>query len=207
MGLEPTTARLRAARSTDWARKATDDTHSTCLFFQYSPVDSRLSYTYWHTTLHIYIHITILIPLYMTSRLSTFFLHLTSLPIFSFHPLYLFSPWLDFPFAYVLLPVCLCSSPCFLFLPFPFSSFRSIILVSLLLPLFLFDILSPLLLFRKLPWLSRQSDRLLTDRSLVRSQAEAPFFLFLLLPLSISLPSIFYKKVRLPWVSNPRPRG
>ena len=33
-------------------------------------------------------------------------------------------------------------------------------------------------LFRKLPWLSRQSDRLLTDRSLVRSQAEAPFLLF-----------------------------
>ena len=35
-----------------------------------------------------------------------------------------------------------------------------------------------LLLLRKLPWLSRQSDRLLTDRSLVRSQAEAPFLLF-----------------------------
>ena len=33
-------------------------------------------------------------------------------------------------------------------------------------------------LFRKLPWLSRQSDRLLTDRSLVRSQAEAWFFAF-----------------------------
>ena len=33
-------------------------------------------------------------------------------------------------------------------------------------------------LLRKLPWLSRQSDRLLTDRSLVRSQAEAPFLLF-----------------------------
>ena len=32
---------------------------------------------------------------------------------------------------------------------------------------------------RKLPWLSRQSDRLLTDRSLVRSQAEASFLLFL----------------------------
>ena len=34
------------------------------------------------------------------------------------------------------------------------------------------------LFLRKLPWLSRQSDRLLTDRSLVRSQAEAPFLLF-----------------------------
>ena len=59
------------------------------------------------------------------------------------------------------------------------------------------------LLLRKLPWLSRQSDRLLTDRSLVRSQAEAPFCFFL------SLPPIYKidKKVRLPWVSNPRPRG
>ena len=37
---------------------------------------------------------------------------------------------------------------------------------------------------RKLPWLSRQSDRLLTDRSLVRSQAEAPFLLF-------SLPTLY----------------
>ena len=39
-------------------------------------------------------------------------------------------------------------------------------------------ILFPLSFFRKLPWLSRQSDRLLTDRSLVRSQAEASFLLF-----------------------------
>ena len=38
-------------------------------------------------------------------------------------------------------------------------------------------------LLRKLPWLSRQSDRLLTDRSLVRSQAEAPFLLLFLLSL------------------------
>ena len=35
VGLEPTTARLRAARSTDWARKATDDTTNTTLFYQY----------------------------------------------------------------------------------------------------------------------------------------------------------------------------
>ena len=38
-------------------------------------------------------------------------------------------------------------------------------------------------LVRKLPWLSRQSDRLLTDRSLVRSQAEAPFLLFTIILL------------------------
>ena len=35
VGLEPTTARLRAARSTDWARKATDIIHITSLFYQY----------------------------------------------------------------------------------------------------------------------------------------------------------------------------
>ena len=40
-------------------------------------------------------------------------------------------------------------------------------------------ILFSIRLLRKLPWLSRQSDRLLTDRSLVRSQAEAPFLLLL----------------------------
>ena len=63
-------------------------------------------------------------------------------------------------------------------------------------------ILFSIRLLRKLPWLSRQSDRLLTDRSLVRSQAEAPFLLF-------PFPSLYNsdKKVRLPWVSNPRPRG
>ena len=37
VGLEPTTARLRAARSTDWARKATDDILNMSLFYQYCP--------------------------------------------------------------------------------------------------------------------------------------------------------------------------
>ena len=54
-------------------------------------------------------------------------------------------------------------------------------------------ILFPLSFFRKLPWLSRQSDRLLTDRSLVRSQAEASFLLFppflFLFPSFLSTPS------------------
>ena len=35
VGLEPTTARLRAARSTDWARKATNETNLTTLFYHY----------------------------------------------------------------------------------------------------------------------------------------------------------------------------
>ena len=51
------------------------------------------------------------------------------------------------------------------------------LLISCVLLVFL-DILFPFIYVRKLPWLSRQSDRLLTDRSLVRSQAEAPFLLF-----------------------------
>ena len=67
-------------------------------------------------------------------------------------------------------------SYCFLtFMP-PLSSL-------LLLHFYLLDILFPVNYVRKLPWLSRQSDRLLTDRSLVRSQAEAPFLLFLLTSL------------------------
>ena len=44
MGLEPTTARLRAARSTDWARKATDDTSNISLFYQYDPPIYRDTY-------------------------------------------------------------------------------------------------------------------------------------------------------------------
>ena len=66
-------------------------------------------------------------------------------------------------------------------------------------------ILFSIRLLRKLPWLSRQSDRLLTDRSLVRSQAEAPFLLLLSVHPVITIYS--KQKVRLPWVSNPRPRG
>ena len=48
--------------------------------------------------------------------------------------------------------------------------------------------------FRKLPWLSRQSDRLLTDRSLVRSQAEAPFLLFRFYISSLYLLSLSFLK-------------
>ena len=63
-------------------------------------------------------------------------------------------------------------SYCFLTFMLPLSSL-------LLLHFYLLDILFPVNYVRKLPWLSRQSDRLLTDRSLVRSQAEAPFFTFI----------------------------
>ena len=163
-------------------------------------------YIYTHTYSYILIHTH---PcLYDLTTLYYFFYTRLLCPLFSFCPLYLLYPCSVFPLAYVSLPFCPCSSLCFLFLPFPLSSFHSIILCSLLLPLFLFDILSPSLLFRKLPWLSRQSDRLLTDRSLVRSQAEAPFLLFCSLIISTYIVFIStVKKVRLPWVSNPRPRG
>ena len=67
-----------------------------------------------------------------------------------------------------------------------FMNFYTALAVSLPLPhayffvlLVFLDILFPFIYVRKLPWLSRQSDRLLTDRSLVRSQAEAPFFTFI----------------------------
>ena len=72
----------------------------------------------------------------------------------------------------------------FVFVATFFSLCFSYLYASLfLLPFLLLDILFLVILVRKLPWLSRQSDRLLTDRSLVRSQAEAPFLLFLLTSL------------------------
>ena len=48
VGLEPTTARLRAARSTDWARKATDDIPNMSLFYQYCPLHVRNTHSSWH---------------------------------------------------------------------------------------------------------------------------------------------------------------
>ena len=159
MGLEPTTARLRAARSTDWARKATDITFFTFLFF-----------LIWD-----------------------------SLLLFTFFP---------FVFLYVSLSICvsvLSSSFIFLLLSFlyvPLSSFFIFVLtfflcffVSLFSLCGYHWLLFTFLFLRKLPWLSRQSDRLLTDRSLVRSQAEASFlqfFLFFFCSFIFSLLFFFY---------------
>ena len=61
-------------------------------------------------------------------------------------------------------------------------------------PFYLLDIPFPIDYVRKLPWLSRQSDRLLTDRSLVRSQAEAPFLLFTIILLSFYIQT--YKQTK-----------
>ena len=75
------------------------------------------------------------------------------------------------------------------------SCFTSIPIPSLFLLLTcLLDILFSTYHLRKLPWLSRQSDRLLTDRSLVRSQAEAPFLLFLFYISSLYLLSLSFLK-------------
>ena len=144
MGLEPTTARLRAARSTDWARKATDITFFTFLFFLV--LDSLLLFTFFSFCFSLRVSI------YLCFCFLFFFYFLT--PIFSLCPSIFF-----LYFCFELFLVFFCSS-----------------LFSLWLSLTTFYFL----FLRKLPWLSRQSDRLLTDRSLVRSQAEASFLQFFL---------------------------
>ena len=181
MGLEPTTARLRAARSTDWARKATDDTSLTTLFYQYYDYHKDIWYdihTYIRETLHWHTVICRLLP---------------TVPSLSF---------------------IFCMTVFLIYLPSHFRYLRAFayslsIVLSLL--LCLRAIPFSIRLVRKLPWLSRQSDRLLTDRSLVRSQAEAPFLLFYSSRKNLKYKDTLYlytfKKVRLPWVSNPRPRG
>ena len=151
-------------------------------------------------------------------------------PLFLLYPPSTFNTTYHPPWLY-LSPFCpsffcftnLFSSPLFLKLNFTLSLWLPLTILStqdLSLPPFypplhrsfvypsLFDIRLSNYHVRKLPWLSRQSDRLLTDRSLVRSQAEAPFLLFCSLIISTYIVFIStVKKVRLPWVSNPRPRG
>ena len=171
MGLEPTTARLRAARSTDWARKATNETTLTTLFYQYyNYIINQINITrhiniyiqdmtwLWHS--HDLFWLCHLLFIYVLRPITTLFLYL----LYFFRLLYL--PFILYVLLYCPLAVSL-SSP---------------LLISCVLLVFL-DILFPFIYVRKLPWLSRQSDRLLTDRSLVRSQAEAPFLLLFLLSL------------------------
>ena len=59
VGLEPTTARLRAARSTDWARKATDDIPNMSLFYQYCPHHVRNTHSSWHLVIYTSRHLHI----------------------------------------------------------------------------------------------------------------------------------------------------
>ena len=104
VGLEPTTARLRAARSTDWARKATDIIPTTSLFYQYY---------HQSTWIHDYMTIPIYHHRYMTIWIYTHQYILT------------YSRWLHSPtccmlaFPAFILPICsflfLC---CYLWLPF-----------------------------------------------------------------------------------------
>ena len=173
MGLEPTTARLRAARSTDWARKATDIIHITSLFYQY-----------YHQSTWIHAHMTIWIYRYIITDTWLYGYTLTNT--------YWHTDILTMtPLTHMLLAClsCFYTSYLLLFISvlLPLTSFYLHVLYHHILTaafssFFLsssYTFFYPLL--RKLPWLSRQSDRLLTDRSLVRSQAEAPFLLFHLL--------------------------
>ena len=177
----------------------------------------KTTYTRFYLIMFLYIP-EIRWPLWMPD-LSFYYTHPpllippTTRPVFIFHP----SALLFFLLSYSLF------TPPFLKLnyPLPFwlpptihrrKTSRCCHFILLLLLFFVFPSLFDIRLsnyhVRKLPWLSRQSDRLLTDRSLVRSQAEAPFLLFCSLLKTTYIDFMTtVKKVRLPWVSNPRPRG
>ena len=131
--------------------------------------------------------------------------HFLFFPLPLLHLLYPSYSYLDFLLLFIFEMCSLFSCRFIIYPPDTFLTCFSPILI------FLSDILFYCWLVRKLPWLSRQSDRLLTDRSLVRSQAEASFLLFPTLlfdfPMTPLIDFFSVKKVRLPWVSNPRPRG
>ena len=199
VGLEPTTARLRAARSTDWARKATDIIHITSLFYHYYHQSTWIHdymtipiYRYIITDTWLHAYMTTCVPVYVS-----LWLYAPTYPMLMFLSFYFLTAADDYPLLLYFSP--------YYFLDLTHSVFSTC--WYMLLPT-LCSLSSSSTFFypriRKLPWLSRQSDRLLTDRSLVRSQAEAPFLLF---PYSLHIYIWLDKKVRLPWVSNPRPRG
>ena len=178
VGLEPTTARLRAARSTDWARKATNVTYLTYLFFQYYNNPIRLwtlynIYTYPYTLTHIY-----LLPYIDRCRLlfyisvsawsssccllslsSHVLYHFLFFPLPLLHLLYPSYSYLDFLLLFIFEMRFLFSCRFIIYPPDTFLTCFSPILILLS------GILFYCWLVRKLPWLSRQSDRLLTDRS------------------------------------------
>ena len=116
-------------------------------------------------------------PLYIRhNHPSDLFICVDLLDTFSLKsPLFIYSVSLPYfilvTFRHIILFTC--STPTFLF-----SHTVQTHLTFLLYNFCLLDIRQSDIHVRKLPWLSRQSDRLLTDRSLVRSQAEAPFLLF-----------------------------
>ena len=115
-----------------------------------------------------------LLSLYPLPHAARYMLHfspcclLSSVPFFT---LYLTSAIPNYHLPSLSVSICLLLFPAFCVSLFPSHC------PTLLSSSYTFFVL----LLRKLPWLSRQSDRLLTDRSLVRSQAEAPFLLFHLL--------------------------
>ena len=102
MGLEPTTARLRAARSTDWARKATNETYMTYLFFQYYTITIIYTKIYIQYKRYIKLIYKRDIPRYVTRWVTqlccTYFPKILCPDIF-----WLLACFLLFPFLYYLL--------------------------------------------------------------------------------------------------------
>ena len=152
MGLEPTTARLRAARSTDWARKATDDTLNISLFYQYLPPIYRDTYPdsllLWYLPTSLCAHLDVCLlsyiptyslylyhPLSSTSccyspafcPLFTLYLScaLSNFPPFCFYLPCFYFPWFVplFPSFCPTRPILFCL-PLILFLYFSLGSFR-----------------------------------------------------------------------------------
>ena len=130
VGLEPTTARLRAARSTDWARKATNETILTTLFYQYyNHINITINLTNKHNKTYQYIHtrqdMTLTLSRFVLTlspavyiRITTEHLHFILLPslLFSTFISAFYSLWTSIlpsccfftdPFAYFLCPFSL----------------------------------------------------------------------------------------------------
>ena len=131
-----------------------------------------------HTDIHSYIHYycVILTHTYTIHTCTyTWYPHThchVSISTYTHLHQYIYIHLHTYIYIYLYIPESACDHVCFsVFIPLTFLSFYYTSLCGLL------DVLFSLSLLRKLPWLSRQSDRLLTDRSLVRSQAEAPFLL------------------------------
>ena len=99
VGLEPTTLRLKAARSTDWARKATD---ITSLFYLCSFYHSFHTYTYSctsiytfdllihpYTSIHIYIYTYIYTYIHTRPYMYTYtYTSIHTVIVFSFCPIH-----------------------------------------------------------------------------------------------------------------------
>ena len=143
MGLEPTTARLRAARSTDWARKATDDMPNISLFFQYYPHFYRDTYSdsllLWYLPTSLCAHLDVCLLSYIPTY-SLYLYHPLSSTSCCYSPA--FCPFLLYtcPVLFIIFPlsvsICLAFISRVLCSPFPLQlSYSS---YTFCLPLILF---------------------------------------------------------------------